>query len=339
MILTYDLKVNKEILDNFVNDLLKKGVNVSIMPQKEIGIMYLSGDIKAINDKEFFSSLSFISSITITNDPYLLVSRSYHPQNTIVSVGDVKIGDGNVVIFAGPCSVENEEQIMDISINIKKAGANILRAGAFKPRTSPYSFQGLGLEGLKLLKKASKATGLPIVSEIMSESQIDLLDEYVDMFQVGARNMQNFNLLKALGKTTKPILLKRGMGSTIEEWLLSAEYILANGNPNVVLCERGIKTFETETRNTMDLSVISIIKEKTHLPIIIDPSHAIGKWQYVETIALAGMVAKCDGIMIEVHNRPTYALSDGEQSLKLDRFASFMDKAKKLGDFINRPIK
>ena len=240
--------------------------------------------------------------------------------------------------MAGPCSVESEDQIIEIAKSVKESGANFLRGGAFKPRTSPYSFQGLELEGLELLKKAREATGLPIVTEIMSTDYIDVFERDVDVIQVGARNMQNFDLLKQLGKTNKPILLKRGLSATIEEWLMSAEYIMAAGNENVILCERGIRTFETYTRNTLDLSAIPVIKKRSHLPVIVDPSHAAGYWDLVEPLAKAAISAGADGLMIEVHNNPQCALSDGQQSIKPESFKKIMDKVRVLAEMEGKKL-
>ena len=251
----------------------------------------------------------------------------------------VKVGGKNIVIMGGPCAVESEKQIDEIAPIVQKAGAKILRGGAFKPRTSPYSFQGLGLEGLEILEKAKAKFGIPVVSEIMSVDELPYFVEKVDLIQVGARNMQNFNLLKELGKIDKPILLKRGLANTIEEWLMSAEYILAGGNSNVILCERGIRTYETSTRNTLDISSIPVIKKLTHLPIIVDPSHAAGRWEYVESLSRAAIAAGADGLIIEVHQTPELALSDGQQSLKPGRFKKLVDKCRKIAEAVDRTLK
>ena len=261
-------------------------------------------------------------------EPYKKANRLFHPADTIVDVNGSKVGGKYLGIMAGPCSVESEKQIVEVAKAVKASGANFLRGGAFKPRTSPYSFQGLELEGLELLKIAKQETGLPIVTELMSTAYLDKFVEDVDVIQIGARNMQNFDLLKEVGKTKTPILLKRGMSSTIEEWLMSAEYIMAGGNENVILCERGIRTFETATRNTLDLSAVPVIKEKSHLPIIIDPSHATGKRDLVEPLAKAAIAVGADGLMIEVHNNPAKALCDGKQSIKPETFDEIMKKIK-----------
>lgn len=263
--------------------------------------------------------------------PFHLVSREYQQEDTVIEVQGIKIGGHQPVVFmGGPCSVESRESILVIAKGVKQAGGNILRGGAYKPRTSPYAFQGLQSEGIQYLKEAGQKYHMPIVSEIMSSDKLDEFVENVDIIQVGARNMQNFELLKALGKIRKPILLKRGLANTIEEWLMSAEYIMAGGNREVILCERGIRTFENYTRNTLDLSVVPIVKKLTHLPIIIDPSHATGKWDLVESMSLAAVAAGCDGLIIEVHNEPENALSDGAQSLTFKHYAQLVKKAKEI---------
>ena len=280
-----------------------------------------------------------VQKVLKVEEPFKKANRLFKPDDTIVDIEGKKIGGGNLGIIAGPCSVESEEQIIKIGKDIKAAGGNFLRGGAFKPRTSPYSFQGLELEGLELLKKAKKETGLPIVTEIMSTDYIDQFVDNVDVIQVGARNMQNFDLLKQLGKTNKPILLKRGLSATIEEWIMSAEYILAGGNENVILCERGIRTFETYTRNTLDLSAIPMVKRLSHLPVIVDPSHAGGYWYLVEPLAKAAIMAGADGLMIEVHNDPKNALSDGQQSIKPENFRALMDKIRVCAEIEGKIIK
>ena len=270
---------------------------------------------------------------------YKLAGRANHPEDTVVEAGGVKIGAGcPIAVMAGPCAVESAESIERIAEQVKAAGAGILRGGSYKPRTSPYSFQGLREEGLAYLKNAGRANGMPVISELVSEKDMDLFTDNVDLIQIGARNMQNFALLKAVGRTGKPVLLKRGTGATIDEWIMAAEYILAEGNPNVILCERGIRTFEYATRNTMDLAVVPIIKEKTHLPIVIDPSHATGNWKYVEPVALAAVAAGADGLLIEVHDDPDAAASDGMQSIKPERFAELMDKARLVAKAVGREI-
>ena len=282
-------------------------------------VLGLIGDTHNI-DTEYIDAQDIVESVKRVQEPYKKANRKFHPENTVVKINDkVSIGDGSLHIIAGPCSVESEEQIVQIAKEVSASGATLLRGGAFKPRTSPYAFQGLKSEGLDLLKIARKETGLPIVTEIMRTSHIDMF-ENVDIIQVGARNMQNFDLLKELGKTKKPILLKRGLSATIEEWLMSAEYIMAGGNDNVILCERGIRTYETYTRNTLDISAIPIIKKLSHLPIIVDPSHASGKSWLVEPLAMAAVAAGADGLIIEVHNDPPHAWSDGAQSITPEQF-------------------
>ena len=288
-------------------------------------VLGLIGDTTQI-DIEYIEAQDIVESVKRVQEPYKKANRKFHPENTVIKINDsVSIGDGSLHIMAGPCSVESEQQIVDIAKSVQKSGATLLRGGAFKPRTSPYAFQGLKSEGLDLLKTARKATGLPIVTEIMRVSHIDMF-ENVDIIQVGARNMQNFELLKELGKTDKPILLKRGLSATIEEWLMSAEYIMAGGNDKVMLCERGIRTYETFTRNTLDISAIPVIKKLSHLPVIVDPSHAAGKSWLVEPLAMAAVAAGADGLIIEVHNDPPHAFSDGAQSLTPKQFDGVAQK-------------
>ena len=279
-------------------------------------------------DMEKILTNDIVRDVRRISEPYKAASRSFHPQDTIVEVGGVKIGEGTFTVIAGPCSVESQQQMETVAASVKASGAAFLRGGAFKPRTSPYSFQGLEDEGIRLLLAAKKATGLPIVTEIMSETQLDEFAD-VDVIQVGARNMQNFRLLKELGHCDKPILLKRGLANTIEELLMSAEYILAGGNEKVILCERGIRTFETCIRNNLDISAIPVLKKQSHLPVIVDPSHAAGNTWLIEPLARAALAAGADGLMIEVHNNPKAALCDGAQSLDLPQFAAIMDDIKK----------
>ena len=295
------------------------GVRVNKWDGVQSTVLGLIGDTTRV-DIEYIDAQDIVENVKRVQEPYKKANRKFHPDNTVIKINDeVSIGDGSLHIMAGPCSVETEEQIVEVAKQIKASGATLLRGGAFKPRTSPYAFQGLKAEGLDLLKIARKETGLPIVTEIMRASHIDMF-ENVDIIQVGARNMQNFELLKELGKIDKPILLKRGLSATIEEWLMSAEYIMAGGNDKVILCERGIRTYETFTRNTLDISAIPIIKSLSHLPVIVDPSHAAGKAWLVEPLAMAAVAAGADGLMIEVHNDPPHALSDGAQSLTPEQF-------------------
>ena len=308
------------------------GLQVHFSKGMNTTLLGLVGDTTSV-DIGKIASLDIVEEVRRIQEPYKKANRKFHPEDSVVDVNGVKIGGGSFQVIAGPCSVETPEQICLVAEEVKKAGAGLLRGGAFKPRTSPYSFQGLHGEGIKLLLEAKKQTGLPIVTEIMNYDDIDLFEE-VDVIQVGARNMQNFELLKQLGKLNKPILLKRGLANTIEEWLMSAEYIMAGGNENVILCERGIRTFETKTRNTLDLSAVPMIKKLSHLPVIIDPSHATGLPWMVEPMTLAAIAAGADGVMIEVHNDPPKALCDGAQSLRPDQFAELMQKVKKLSAFM-----
>ncbi|OOM78000.1 3-deoxy-7-phosphoheptulonate synthase [Clostridium sp. BL-8] len=314
-----------------------KGLRTNVSKGKEYCIIGAIGDTSMLDIDEF-QALSGVERCMKVQEPFKKANRMFKEQDTIITTHNSVIGGKKLGIIAGPCSVENEEQIVDVARRVKNAGANFLRGGAFKPRTSPYSFQGLELDGLKLLKTAKQETGLPIVTELMSTDYIDEFIENVDVIQIGARNMQNFDLLKQIGKTNKIILLKRGLSATIEEWLMSAEYIMAGGNSNIILCERGIRTFETMTRNTLDLQVIPVIKKLSHLPIIIDPSHAGGSAYLVEPMAKAAISAGADGLMIEVHNDPENALSDGQQSLTPDQFDSLMNKVKRIAEFEGKQI-
>ncbi len=313
---------------HLVDWLKHMNLDVHISEGAEVTILGLIGDTSRV-DMELLKSLEMVETVKRVSEPYKQANRKFHPKDTVVEVRDVKIGGGNFAMIAGPCSVESEEQITDVATAVKAAGADILRGGAFKPRTSPYAFQGMKGEGIRLLLKAREATGLPIVTEIMNISTLDLFAD-VDIIQVGARNMQNFDLLKELGKTDKPILLKRGLANTIEELLMSAEYIMSEGNENVILCERGIRTFETATRNTLDLSAIPVLHNMTHLPVVVDPSHATGKANLVAPMACAAAACGADAIMVEVHNNPACALCDGAQSLTPLQFASLNQQVQKI---------
>jgi 3-deoxy-7-phosphoheptulonate synthase len=293
-------------------------LDVHISEGAEMTILGLIGDTSRV-DMDLLKSLEIVADVKRVSEPYKQANRKFHPNDTIIQCGDVRIGSGYFAMIAGPCSVESEEQIIEVARAVKKSGANILRGGAFKPRTSPYAFQGMKGEGIRLLLEAKKETGLPIVTEIMNISTLELFND-VDIIQVGARNMQNFDLLKELGKTRKPILLKRGLANTLQELLMSAEYIMSEGNENIILCERGIRTFETATRNTLDLSAVPVLHSLTHLPVVVDPSHATGKAKLVAPMACAAAASNCDGLMIEVHNDPSCALCDGAQSLTPDQF-------------------
>lgn len=309
-------------LENLKDWLKSMNIDVHVSTGQHQTVLGLIGDTTVV-DADLIRALSIVEDVKLVQEPYKKANRKFHPNDSVIDVGGVKIGGGHVQIIAGPCSIESEEQVCGIAESVKAAGATILRGGAFKPRTSPYAFQGLRAHGLDLLLMAKKLTGLPIVTEVMDLSQLNLFDD-VDFIQVGARNMQNFELLKELGRMNKPILLKRGLSSTLQELLMSAEYIMSEGNENVVLCERGIRTFETATRNTLDLSAIPLLKELTHLPIIIDPSHATGISRLVRPMAVAAIAAGADGLMIEVHNDPPHALCDGVQSLTPAAFAEMV---------------
>lgn len=307
-------------------------VDVHKSEGKHVTILGLVGDTSRV-DMELLCSLEMVSSVKRVSEPFKQANRKFHPADSVITAGGVKIGGGNFAMIAGPCSVESESQIIEVAMAVKAAGADILRGGAYKPRTSPYAFQGLKDEGLKLLVEAKKATGLPIITEIMNIRTLELFDD-VDIIQVGARNMQNFDLLQELGKTQKPILLKRGLANTLQELLMSAEYIMSEGNENIILCERGIRTYETYTRNTLDLSAIPVLHELSHLPVVIDPSHATGKSQLVPSMALAAAAAGADGIMIEVHNNPSCALCDGAQSITPDQFADLNSRISRVREAV-----
>ena len=322
MIITLKNKADKQQVQELTNWLTNQGLTVSPTQGENYLILGLIGDTSSL-DARVIESLEIVDKVTRIQEPFKKANRKFHPDDTIVDVGGVKIGGGHFAIMAGPCSVESEEQVVGIAKAVKASGANILRGGAFKPRTSPYSFQGMGPEGLKLLELAKKETGLPIVSEVMDISQLQYFDN-VDMLQIGARNMQNFTLLKEVGKLKKPVLLKRGLSATYEEWLMAAEYIMSEGNDQIVLCERGIRTFEPKTRNTLDVTAIPMMHELSHLPIIMDPSHAAGMSRMVRPLSLASVGGGADGLMIEVHNDPSKALCDGPQALRPDQFTSLM---------------
>lgn len=318
--------------DNLIQWFQTQGLKVHISEGEYQTVLGLVGDTSRV-DESLVEALEIVEKVTRVTESYKAANRKFHPEDTVVSIGDVKIGGGHFAMIAGPCSVESEEQILEIAESVKQSGAGLLRGGAFKPRTSPYDFQGMRAEGLELLLEAKEKTGLPIVTEIMNAEHLPLF-ENVDVIQIGARNMQNFELLKAVGRTDKVILLKRGLANTLKELLMSAEYILAEGNENVILCERGIRTFETYTRNTLDLSAIPALREKTHLPIVIDPSHATGRSSLVEPMALAAAAAGADGLMIEVHNNPAQALCDGAQSLTPAQFDHLARRVMKIREAV-----
>lgn len=323
MIAILKQNTTEEQLTGFTGWLKSQGLDVHISKGEYQTVVGLIGDTTKL-DADLIASLEMVEAVKRVSDPFKSANRKFHPDDSIIDCSGVKIGGGNFAVMAGPCSVESEEQLTGIAKAVRASGCDILRGGAFKPRTSPYDFQGLKAQGIELLLKAKKETGLPIVTEIMDASHLPLFSE-VDVIQVGARNMQNFELLKELGKTDKPVLLKRGLSSTIKEWLMSAEYIMAGGNENVILCERGIRTFDSQyTRNCLDLSAVPVLKELTHLPVIIDPSHATGSSKYVKSMALAAVAAGADGIMTEVHSDPIHALCDGAQSLTPAQFDDMM---------------
>lgn len=338
MIITIKKSAPKQEVERLIKELEKHGVQITRVVGETHDVLGLVGDTAKLDEKRIMAN-SAVRNVTRIAAPYKLANRLFHPEDSVIDVAGIKVGgQEKIVVIGGPCSVEGAEQIVSIAQAVKEAGAVMLRGGAYKPRTSPYAFQGLQTEGILDLVEARRKTGLPIVSELMSSDKIEEFDKYVDLIQIGARNMQNFELLKSLGKTQKPILLKRGLSNTIEEWIMSAEYIMASGNPNVILCERGIRTFEKYTRNTLDLSVIPIIKERTHLPIIIDPSHATGDYRYVEAMSLAAIAAGADGLIIEVHNNPECAWSDGGQSLKPDKFALLVKKCRGIAEVVGREL-
>ena len=318
--------------DHLVSWLKAMNLDVHISHGEEVTILGLVGDTTRV-DIDLLKSLEMVDTVKRVSEPFKQANRKFHPMDTIIEVGSARIGGGYFAMIAGPCSVESEAQIVEVAQAVKASGANLLRGGAFKPRTSPYAFQGMGAEGIRLLLKAKEATNLPIVTEIMNISTLDLFAD-VDVIQVGARNMQNFDLLKELGKTKKPILLKRGLANTIQELLMSAEYIMSEGNEKVILCERGIRTFETATRNTLDLSAVAVLHNLTHLPVVVDPSHATGKAELVPPMALAATAAGADGIMVEVHNNPAAALCDGAQSLTPAQFDELNHRVQRLREVL-----
>ena len=329
MLIVLNSSATKREIDDVLGAVASLGLRSEVIPgstRTAIGILGNAGYINA----DAITHMPGVAEIIHVTKPYKLVSREWKPEDTVIDVDGVKIGNGNFTVMAGPCSVESEEQLMKTAEAVKKAGAQILRGGAFKPRTTPYSFQGLGEEGLKLLASAKKKYGLPVITELLHVQHIDLVARYADIIQIGARNMQNFELLVAVGKLKKPVMLKRGMSARMEEFLLAAEYILNAGNPNVILCERGIRTFETATRNTLDLNIVALVRELSHLPIIADPSHGTGRFSLVTPMSLAAFAAGAHGLLIEVHPDPAKALSDGDQSLTLENFSTLMGKLNSL---------
>ena len=338
MIITMKKSATKADIEHVMKQLKDKGLQIHESIGENLNVFGVVGDTSQVDPKRIEAN-KHVESVVRVSSPYKKASRMFHPEDTIVEVNGIHIGGKEkIVVIGGPCSVEGKDMICHIAHEVKDAGGVMLRGGAYKPRTSPYAFQGMGTEGILALAQARKQTGLPVVTELMSADKLDEFIEHVDVIQIGARNMQNFDLLKAVGKTDKPVLLKRGLANTIEEWIMSAEYILSEGNTNVMLCERGIRTFEPYTRNTLDLSVVPIIKKKTHLPIIIDPSHATGDWELVEAASLAAIAAGADGLIVEVHDHPECAWSDGAQSLKPDNFKELIRKGKAIAGVIGRAM-
>lgn len=339
MIVQMKPQATRTEFDRITAFLIQKGFEIKDVSSQNIMVFGIIGDTKSLNatDLEAFEG---VSQVTRVSTPYKLASRSFKKTDSIIKIRNgLEIGGDKFIVMAGPCSVESYENTYEIAKRAKASGATVLRGGAFKPRTSPYAFQGMGVEGLEILRKVADEFDMAVVSEIMGEDMIEAFEPYVDIYQIGARNMQNFHLLKQIGaRTQKPILLKRGLSSTIEEWLMSAEYIMASGNPNVILCERGIRTFEKYTRNTLDISAVLAIQELSHLPVVIDPSHAAGKYSMIEKLSMASLAVGADGIIVEIHPDPEHALSDGAQSLKLDKFDHMMDSLKKLAEVLDKEI-
>lgn len=337
MIIVLKPNTSKENVARVEQLIKRKGLDTHVVNGAEMTVIGCIGDTTRV-DPKIFEVDSSVDKVMHVQEPYKLANRAFHPEDSVVDVSGVKVGSGNMAFIAGPCSVETFDQVLEIAKSAKASGANLLRGGAFKPRTSPYSFQGLGLEGLDILYKVKEEVGLPIVTELMSAEYLDIFEEKVDLIQIGARNMQNFDLLKQLGKVKRPILLKRGLNATYEEWIMSAEYIMASGNENVILCERGIRTFESYTRNTLDLQSIPVLKKLTHLPVVIDPSHAGGKWWLVDSMAKAAVAAGADGLMIEVHNDPECALCDGAQSLKPEKYAALLAQIGQIAQVVGKQV-
>ena len=326
MIISTKKGTPKDELEKIVDKFEKQGLDVTLITGKNYNVFGLVGDTTKIDERDVLAN-PWIDNVTRVSAPYKRANRLFHPADSVIDCGGVKIGGKEkIAVMAGPCSIEGAEQALRIAQGVKAGGATLFRGGAYKPRTSPYSFQGLEEEGLRYMQEAKKETGLATICEVVSNEAIEAAVKYVDMIQIGARNMQNFILLKEAGRSGLPVLLKRGLSATIDEWLNAAEYIIAEGNPNVVLCERGIRTFETTTRNTLDLSAVPVLKEKTHLPVIVDPSHATGVYKYVSPLAKAAVACGADGLMIEVHNDPAHALSDGPQSLTFEKFARLTEE-------------
>ncbi|MEO0136498.1 MAG: 3-deoxy-7-phosphoheptulonate synthase [candidate division WOR-3 bacterium] len=338
MIITMSVQAGEEDIEQVRRKIAELGYGVKIFRGEKKTVLHIIGVTDREKIAKVVESLPGVENLIPILSPYKLASREFHPDDTIVAVNGKRIGDKTIAIIAGPCAVESESMMFELACVLKEAGAQFLRGGAYKPRTSPYSFQGLGEKGLEILARAREKTGLLVVTEVLSEVDVPLVYKYADILQIGARNMQNFPLLKTVGRFNKPVLLKRGMSATIEEWLMAAEYILSEGNPNVILCERGIRTFEHYTRNTLDISAVPVVKYLSHLPIIIDPSHASGDAKYVTPLARAAIAAGADGIMVEVHPDPPNALSDGKQSLKIEAFKELIKEIKGIAEAIGRTL-
>ena len=338
MIIIMDTHATDDESRSVQEEIRRIGLRPFVNPGVERKVIAVLGevDVKKADLVEHFQAMSGVARVELISDLWKLASRSYHPEPTVVRVGEVAIGGDKVCVAAGPCSVESLEQVSMLAHQVKASGACLLRGGAFKPRSSPYSFQGLGEEGLKILAEARAETGLPIVTEVMDTHEVDMVVKYADVLQIGTRNMQNYSLLKKVGSTGHPVLLKRGLGSRLRDLLMSAEYIISEGNHNVILCERGITTFEDATRNTTDINAIPVLKHWTHLPVMLDPSHATGDWRYVGSIAKAAVAGGADGLMIEVHNDPAHAMSDGPQSLRPDKFEVLMSQLKRVAEAVDR---
>lgn len=333
MIIILKQGAKDDAIDRLRQKMQEKGFVVQDIQGENTHMLGLAGDTSTLTE-DMFAREDIVESTVRVREPYKLAGRRFHPENTVIDVGGRKIGDGSFSVMAGPCSVESEQQILSIARDVASSGAKFLRGGAFKPRSSPYAFHGMGLEGLELMKIARQKTGLPIVTELMDTKYLDVFARDVDIIQIGARNMQNFSLLREVGALKKPVLLKRGLSSTIEELLMAAEYLMVSGTSQVALCERGIRTFETATRNTLDLSAVPVLKQKSHLPVIVDPSHGTGYWHLVEPLALAGVAVGADGLIIEVHNEPSRALCDGQQSITPEVFHRLMQKINKVHEAI-----
>ncbi|MDP4153431.1 MAG: 3-deoxy-7-phosphoheptulonate synthase [Bacillota bacterium] len=337
MVIIMKPKAAEENIQSIVNILEGYGLGTHIVRGEELSIIGIIGDKKKIAHLAL-DRMDGVERVVPIAESYKLANKVFNPVPTVIDVGGAKIGGKQIAVMAGPCAVENQEMITETAKYVASCGAQFLRGGAYKPRTSPYSFQGLEEDGLKIMYNAKKIAGLKMVTEIINEKSLENALDYTDIIQIGARNMQNFTLLKEVGKTDKPILLKRGLSATIDELLNAAEYIMAEGNPNVILCERGIRTFETATRNTLDLSAVPVLKSKTHLPVIVDPSHGTGRWNYVESMALAAIAGGADGLIIEVHPSPSTAMSDGEQSLNFETFGKLMEKLKRVAEAVDRSL-